>query len=128
MKVGAKHIVRDHALKNQCKFELGTYSHNPLKVWLQKMKFPEYSVNERNFSVDWKIGSRFQCNESITHIKEVKLRFRHKNFAINTTVKSPALFEPIIHQIKDHTINLRCLSWKIEIDLVMEMLEYGGMN
>ena len=70
-------IVTDSWLSGleKCNFDLGTYSHNPLKEWLQAHKkedFPGFKIYSNSVSVDWGLAEQFKFNSTPAKIKSIQ--------------------------------------------------------
>ena len=133
--VGENTIVTDKWLceVEKCKFDLSTYSHNPPWDWLQAHKkdgFPGFKVDSNSVSVDWGEAEQFKCNSTIAKIKSIKLQMKHEVIVSETTVStlSPFGFFPtMFDNFKEkNQINLRCLPWKIRLNMTVEMLKFKG--
>ena len=119
----------------KCTFDLGTYSHNPLKEWLKAHKkedFPWFKIDSNSVSVDWGLAEKFKCNSKITKIKSIQLEMKHGAIVIvsEATVSNPTrFFSTVFNNFKQkNQIDLRCLPWKIRLYMRVEMLKFKGKN
>ena len=137
LQVGKSKIVTDVWVPDlkKCNFDLGTYSHNPLKEWLQAYKqedFPGFKIDSNSVSVDWGLAVQFKCNSTIAKIKSIQLEMKHDAIVIlsEATVKnhSPTVFFPTVFENFKHKnqIDFRCLPWKIRLDMRVELLKFKG--
>jgi hypothetical protein len=120
---------------NKCSFDLGTYSHNPLKEWLQDHKkegFPGFKIDSYSVSIDWGLTEQFKCNSTIAKIKSIQVEMKHDATVVQSEAtvrnKSPTVFFPTVFDDFKHKnqIDLQCLPWKMRLDMRVEMLKFKG--
>ena len=111
-------------------FDLGTYAHNPLKEWLQANKEEEYpalKIERNSVSVDWDLPEKFGCNTTLSNNKSVHLKMHHASTFME---KQKTVMKLILTQFeitKNRTvIDLRCLPWKVKLNLTIAMLKFKG--
>ena len=111
-------------------FDLGTYAHNPLKEWLQAQKeeeYPGFKIDRNSVSVDWGLAEKFGCNTTISDIKSVHLKMHHEAIFLKKQTKVTKLSLTEFENMKNKpVIDLRCLPWKIKLNLTVEMLKFKG--
>ena len=115
----------------KCVFDLGTYAHNPLKEWLQDRKEEEYPllrIESNSVLVDWGLAEKFSCNLTSSKIKSVQLKMHHGAIILKDRQTSVSKLIPTEFKSLQNSnlIDLRCLSWKVKLDLKIEMLKYKG--
>ena len=131
MQVNDSKIVEDDVdMGDKCHFELGTYSHNPLKDWLkarEKEDYPEFVINRNKVTVNWGEAENFRCDFKKFDVKLMKLKIRSKELvredqAIEKNFR-PTQFSNITNE---DDVDLRCLPLKVELELTLEMLKFKG--
>ena len=125
-------IIKDEEFRgNKCLLQLGTYAHNPLKVWLQdklvKGNYPVFTVKSHSLLVDWGKANEFNCR--LDRDPVLSLEIQHKDLVIKSksNILATKLDNTEFTQFdKSRNIDLKCFSWKITISLDIEMLHYEG--
>ena len=115
----------------KCQFNLGTYIHNPLLVWLQAMQKEEYptvTIDSNKVTVDWGQAQSFRCDKRF-EIKTMKIEMKHDETVKEDQATENKFGQTVFESVqKGNYIDLRCLPWKIKIKLTMEMLKFKGKN
>ena len=124
-------VDKEHYGDNKCLLDLGTYAHNPLKVWLQdkrvKGNYPEFTVKSHSLLVDWGKAHEFNCKLDKDPNLHLEIQHQHSDLVMKSNVMSTKLdISNITKFDKTRDIDLRCLSWKVTVSLDMEMFEYEG--
>ena len=121
--------IQEYIQQNKCSLDLGTFAHNPLKVWLQvrsnELNYPEFTMKSYFFIVDWGRVHEFNC--SFDRYPNLYLEMQHEEFVMKSDKMATKLDKTEFTKFdKTRNIDLRCLSWKITMSLGMEMLQYKG--
>jgi hypothetical protein len=80
-------------------------------------------------SVDWGLAEKFGCNTTLSNIKRLHFKMHHEATVIEKQTKVTKLILSLtkFENMDNRTvIDLRCLPWKIKLNLTIEMLKFKG--
>jgi hypothetical protein len=78
-------------------------------------------------TLDWGMQEKFHCNTTMYNITSMKLKMHHKAISMESQTRASKLIPTRFEFLQNkNVIDLRCLPWKLSLNLTIKMLKFKG--
>ena len=97
-----------------------------------KEDYPVFTIDSNKVTVDWGLAEDFEssADSTIFYMKMMKLQIKDKSIFAEDEAREVKFSQTLFTNLKTNVgdIDLRCLPWKMTVELTLEMLKFKGKN